>query len=43
VSDLEVDAFINVVAKLKLEVCLLTACYKIYYLVHLILINFANL
>lgn len=30
VSDLEVDALTNVVAKLKIEVCLLTAFYEIY-------------
>jgi hypothetical protein len=29
VSDLEVDALTNVVAKLKIEVRLLTACYEI--------------
>jgi hypothetical protein len=29
VSDLEVDALTNVVAKLKLEVCLLTTSYEI--------------
>jgi hypothetical protein len=29
VSDLEVEALANVVAKLKIEVCLLTACSEI--------------
>lgn len=43
VSDLEVEALANVVAKLKIEVCLLTACSEICQLLHLILIDFANL